>query len=44
MLHQCPCCKTGAMITIEVFGKRGLPKEYLSETKNAPVLKNNQNE
>jgi len=40
MLRQCPCCKTGTMITIEVFGKRGPPKKYLFEIKDAPVFKN----
>lgn len=33
-LHKCPCCKTGTMITIDVFGKRGPPKKYLLETKD----------
>ena len=37
MLHQCPCCKTGTLITIEVFGKRGPPKQYLPENPTAPV-------
>lgn len=36
-LHKCPCCKTGTMITIEVFGKRGPPKEYLLEKQLVPV-------
>jgi hypothetical protein len=38
-LHQCPSCKTGTMITREVFGKRGPPAHYLRETKNATVEK-----
>ena len=37
LLHKCPCCKTGTMITIEVFGKRGPPKEYFTEKQLAPV-------
>lgn len=36
-LHKCPCCKTGTMITIEVFGKRGPPKEYNTEKQFVPV-------
>ena len=36
-LHKCPCCKTGMMVTIDVFGKRGPPKKYLLVTKNIPV-------
>ncbi len=31
-LHKCPACKTGTMITIEVFGKRGPPAKYFMET------------
>ena len=30
LLHSCPHCKTGTMITIELFGKRGPPPEYLT--------------
>lgn len=37
MLHQCPCCKTGTLITIEEFGKRGPPKQYLLEKQPVPV-------
>ena len=33
-LHKCPACKTGTMITIEVFGKRGPPAKYLLVTEN----------
>ncbi|MBK7098794.1 MAG: phage integrase N-terminal SAM-like domain-containing protein [Sphingobacteriales bacterium] len=33
LLRKCPCCKTGTMITIEVFGKRGPPEKYLMENK-----------
>ena len=38
MLPKCPCCKTGTMITIEVFGKRGPPTKYLLATQLPPVL------
>lgn len=31
MLRKCPCCKTGTLITIEVFGKRGPPSIYIME-------------
>lgn len=37
LLHQCPLCKTGTLITIEVFGKRGPPKHYLPENLTAPA-------
>ena len=37
MLRKCPCCKTGTLITIEVFGKRGPPQQYLPEKRIAPV-------
>ena len=30
-LHKCPCCKTGILITIEVFGKRGPPEKYFTD-------------
>lgn len=36
-LHKCPCCKTGTIITIEVFGKRGPPKKYLLANKINPA-------
>jgi len=29
LLHCCPCCKSGMLITIEMFGKRGPPPQYL---------------
>lgn len=29
LIHKCPCCKTGNLITIEVFGSRGPPSKYL---------------
>lgn len=28
-LHKCPHCKTGTMVTLEIFGKRGPPSRYL---------------
>ena len=37
LLRQCLCCKTGTLITIEVFGKRGPPKMYLREKQIVPV-------
>jgi hypothetical protein len=37
LLHQCRCCKTGTLITIEVFGKRGPPKQYLLDKQAVPV-------
>jgi len=37
LLHQCPLCKTGILITIEVFGKRGPPSYYLRKNPPAPV-------
>ena len=37
LLRKCPCCKTGTMITIEVFGKRGPPEKYLMEKQTVPV-------
>jgi hypothetical protein len=37
MLRKCPCCKTGILITIEVFGKRGPPKQYLPENQTSPA-------
>jgi hypothetical protein len=37
LLSKCPCCKTGTLITIEVFGKRGPPKEFLTENQPVPV-------
>lgn len=30
MLHKCPNCKTGTLKTLEVFGKRGPPANYLT--------------
>lgn len=40
MLRKCPCCKTGTLITLEVFGSRGPPKKYLLKKQTVPVLKN----
>ena len=37
LLRKCPCCKTGTLITIEVFGKRGPPEQYLPATSTMPV-------
>jgi hypothetical protein len=37
LLRKCPCCKTGTLITIEVFGKRGPPKQYLLEKQKVSV-------
>lgn len=37
LLRKCPCCKTGTLITIEVFGKRGPPIQYLVEKQPAPL-------
>lgn len=37
LLRKCPCCKTGMLVTIEVFGKRGPPEHYLPEKQPAPV-------
>jgi len=44
-LHRCPCCKTGMLVTIEIFGKRGPPSQYLPvrqaglpEKQPAPVM------
>ena len=37
LLLKCPCCKTGTLITIEVFGKRGPPSKYLLENPSLPV-------
>jgi hypothetical protein len=37
LLRRCPCCKTGTLITLEVFGLRGPPAQYLLENKSVPV-------
>ncbi len=38
-LKKCPCCKTGQMITILTFGRRGPPDEfYKSEYENSTSL------
>ena len=37
-LRKCPCCKTGTLITIEIFGQRGPPKKYLLEKETAPKV------
>jgi hypothetical protein len=36
MLRKCPCCKTGTLITLEIFGKRGPPENYLWLLKSIP--------
>lgn len=36
LLRKCACCKTGTLITIDVFGSRGPPARYLLEGPNAP--------
>lgn len=33
-LHCCPCCKTGTMVTIMNFGKRGPPAHYKADEKS----------
>ena len=37
LLRKCPCCKTGTLITIDVFGKRGPPHKYLLENQPVPA-------
>jgi len=37
MLRKCPCCKTGTLTTIEVFGKRGPPPHLLRQDQTVPV-------
>ncbi len=37
LLRKCPCCRTGTLITIEVFGQRGPPERYLPAAPSAPV-------
>jgi hypothetical protein len=36
MLGKCPCCKTGNLVVIEVFGSRGPPAIYLLEKQTVP--------
>lgn len=36
-LHKCTCCKTGNMLRIETFDKRGPPKKYLLEKEMNPA-------
>ena len=38
MLRKCRCCKTGMLMTIEIFGSRGPPTKYLLEKQTAPVI------
>ena len=37
LLRKCPCCKTGTLITIEIFGRRGPPQKYLRGKTIIPV-------
>ena len=37
LLRKCRCCKEGNLVTIEVFGQRGPPMEYLFVTQNIPA-------
>lgn len=37
-LRKCPCCKTGTLKTIEVFGKRGPPEIDLRAIIKSPVF------
>ena len=36
LIRKCPCCKTGTLVTIDVFGKRGPPQHYFTGQQNAP--------
>lgn len=38
LLRKCPCCKTGTLITIETFSKRGPPKLDLLAYSKSPVF------
>lgn len=40
LLRKCPCCKTGSLITIEIFGQRGPPPQCLSKKQIVPVNAN----
>jgi hypothetical protein len=37
MLRKCPCCKTGTLVTIEIFGTRGPPPHFLRQDQTVPV-------
>ena len=37
LIRKCRCCKTGTLLTIDVFGKRGPPPHYFIGLQNAPV-------
>jgi hypothetical protein len=39
LLRKCPCCKTGTLITLEIFGQRGPPSAYLMDNKSSPASK-----
>ena len=36
MLRKCRCCKTGMLVTTDVFGKRGPPQHYFTGQQSAP--------
>ena len=36
LIRKCLCCKTGILVTIDVFGKRGPPEHYFTGQQNAP--------
>ena len=36
-LRKCPYCKTGTLVTMEVFGKRGPPQQYVLGNQHVPV-------
>ena len=38
LLRKCPCCKTGTLITIETFSKRGPPKFDFRDNKSVPAF------
>lgn len=37
LLRKCPCCKTGTLVTIEIFDKRGPPDLVLRKTTNCSI-------
>ena len=37
LIRKWRCCKTGTLVTIDVFGKRGPPPHYFIGLQNAPV-------
>ena len=38
-IRRCPCCKTGIIVTIEVFGKKGPPATFFTGKQTVPVLR-----